>query len=224
MAFRVGRERVAFVDGFTFPVGVRGRFAAVRPGLTEAQLGVVEAAARQWFRLFARHPRGARSLPSVLVTDWWREFIRHEREYADFTASAVGRPLPFAESTGSAVGRPLPFAESTGSAVGRPLPFAESTASGVAPAGRALAVTYRQAQADEPGGLPLLFRVDKELNVADGRHYVPDCGGRGQCWPVPGATCLQHLDGVGSGPVGRGRFRRPPPPAEYAGGGDVGGL
>ncbi|MFG1607533.1 hypothetical protein [Actinoplanes sp. NPDC049265] len=190
MAFRRAKERVAFVDGFAFPVGVRRRIAASRPGLTEAQLTLVEAAARQWFRLFARHPRGARSVPSVLVTDWWREFVRHEREYAEFTAAAAGRPLPFAEVSG------------------------------------ALAVTYRQARADEPAGLPLLFRVDGEAGVPDARRYLADCGGRGQCWPVPGATCLQHLDGAGTAPGSRGRFRPPPPPPEWtsSAGGDPGGF
>ncbi|MEV6636594.1 hypothetical protein AB0M54_38235 [Actinoplanes sp. NPDC051470] len=198
MALRVfggASKRVAAVDDYVFPTGVRQRLAASRPGLTDAHLTMVEDAARQWFRLHARHPRGARSMPSVLVADWWREFVRHEREYAEFIAAAVGRPVPHAEAAGGV--------ESGGT-------------------GHELAVTYRQAREEPADGLPLLFRVDKSVDVPDARRYLADCGGRGQCWTVPGAVCLQHLDGPGRATGGKGPYSTPPPPGWVSSGGDIG--
>jgi len=56
-------RRLAAVDQYTFPAGVRQRVSAARPDLTLVQLSTVEDAVRQWFRLFARHPRGARAVP-----------------------------------------------------------------------------------------------------------------------------------------------------------------
>ena len=93
--------RVAAVDQCVFPAGVRQRVSAARPALSEAQLATVEAAARQWFRLFARRPSSSLAVPSVLVGDWWREFVRHEREYAAFVEAAVGRALPYSDAAGT---------------------------------------------------------------------------------------------------------------------------
>jgi hypothetical protein len=46
--------------------------------------------------------------------------------------------------------------------------------------------------------------VDRDLAVAGGRHYLADCGGRGECYQMRGTVCLQHLRAVGR-PV-RGYF------------------
>ena len=72
----------------------------------------------------------------------------------------------------------ISYGELCASAFGRVLPYAERPG--------ALAATYRAARKDEPGDMPLLFRVDKELGVPEARRYVADCGGRGQCWRVRG--------------------------------------
>ena len=55
----------------------------------------------------------------------------------------------------------------------------------------------RRDEGCDPDQLPLLFRVDREIGIAGGRTYLADCGGRGQCFPVSGAVCLQHLGGAG---------------------------
>jgi hypothetical protein len=69
-----------------------------------------------------------------------------------------------------------------------------------------LAATFRFAREDEPrdaGLLPALFRVDREVAVAGGRHYLADCGGRGICYELKGTVCLQHLGGAGKALTGR---------------------
>ena len=79
---------------------------------------------------------------------------------------------------------------------------------------RGLARTFQLAWKDEallPGRLPLLFRLDQELGVEDGRRYLSYCGSATAACPAPAdATCLAHLprprdggDG-GAAPSGHG--------------------
>jgi hypothetical protein len=169
-------RRIEAVNAFEFPSGVRQRFTLQHGEIPTEEVGQVEAATRQWFRVVARRPKGRLSVPSVAVDDLWHELVLHTGEYAAFCHSAFGRVLPHVSE--SAV-------TSTGSAANR------STL---------LLATLDLARRDEgcgPQQLPLLFRVDQEVRIAGGRRYLADCGGRGQCFPVPGSVCLQHLGGVG---------------------------
>jgi hypothetical protein len=170
---RQSGRRLAAVDEFAVPGGLRHRFSQQHSDLTSDGLRSVEAGARQWFRLGARHPKAQPALPSVIVGDFWQEFALRAREYADFCTAAFGQPLPV-----------------------RAVPADRSR----------LGLTLRMAQQDEgcaPAALPLIFRVDKELAVAGGRHYLADCGGRGVCYELKGTICLQHLTGPGK-TTGRG--------------------
>jgi hypothetical protein len=77
---RPGGRRVAAVDGYAFPAGLRQRFALQHPELSDDGFRSVEAAARQWFRLGARRPRARLAMPSVIVGDFCRELLLHTRE------------------------------------------------------------------------------------------------------------------------------------------------
>jgi hypothetical protein len=164
-------RRLAAVDALQFPSGARQRFGFEHETMTSADLQLVEAATRQWFRLIARQPKAKLSMPSVAADAMWHEVSLHTREYDDFCAGAFGRALHHVP------------------------------ASSVNPesAGPGLHAAYRLACVDEPAAgnrLPLLFRLDRELGLTDGHHYLADCGGRGQCFGVPGARCLQHIAGL----------------------------
>ncbi|MEV0714014.1 hypothetical protein [Asanoa sp. NPDC050611] len=165
-------RRTAAVDSFVFPSNVRLRFAGQHQHLSPDQVRTVEAAARQWFRLAARHPRAKLSMPSVVVDDLWHEMVLDTREYAAFCEAAFGRFLHHV-----------------------PEQRAES-----ADRSRHLLATFQLACEDEgcePDRLPLLFSIDRQLAVDGGRYYLADCGGRGQCHGLRGTTCLRHLTGEG---------------------------
>ena len=185
-------ERVAAADGCPFPAGVRHRFGLAHGDLDTYAVARVQDACRQWFRLAARRPSAALSMPSVVVDDLWREMVRDTRNYAEFCAAAFGRPFP----------RP-------------PAPEADRPAR--------LATTLRLAQQDEhcpPAALPLLFRIDRELGVPGGGHYLADCGGgRDVCHRLPGATCLRHITGIRYTRRWPGQFESTSPPT----GSDLGG-
>lgn len=166
-------RRLAVIDSYEIPFSVRSRFSSHYPTLSAEDLKTVEAATRQWFRLVARHPKAKVSMPSVAVDAMWHEMVLHTREYAQFCDGAFGRFLHHTPQSAM---------------------HAEAAEQNRGPA---LSTTYRLAQQDEPGGLPLLFRVDSETAISGGRHYLADCGGRGQCFGMPGVVCLEHVGGPG---------------------------
>jgi hypothetical protein len=172
---RGGERRACAVDAYKFPASVRQRFAFEHERLSGDDIGRVEDATRQWFRLAARHPRAKLSMPSAVVDDLWHEMVLHTRDYAEFCDTALGRFLHHVPES----------AMSPGDA-------ARNRAAG-------LQTTLLFAQQDEhcaPAVLPLLFRVDRDLAITGGARYLADCGGRGVCYDLPGAVCLQHVTGV----------------------------
>src|SRR4051794_6762806 len=172
MRSRAIASRLAVIDAYDFPAGVRNRFSARHQALSADDLRLVEDGARQWFRLVARYPRTMLAMPSVVVGDLWHDLILHTADYAALCATAFA---PFSHHTpDSATG------------AGR---TAARRVSG-------LAVTYRLAREDEPGTpLPLLFRVDSELGIDGGRRYRPDCGGHESCAETTDVACLRHTAG-----------------------------
>jgi hypothetical protein len=192
-------NRVAAVDGWPFPAGGRHRLEIRHPHLDGDDIRLVEAATRQWFRVVARHPRATLSVPSVVVNDLWYELTLHTRDYAALCDAAFSRSLPR---------RPEPAMAGDAAKTNR------------APALLATLDYARQDEGCRPTDLPLLFRVDRSVRIADGNCYLADCGGRGECFRAPGLICLQHLDGLGKSPGARG-IRGDPP--NYSGLYDVGG-
>jgi hypothetical protein len=189
---RVAR-RITAVDAFEFPSSVRLRFSDQHRELSVDGIRTVEAALRQWFRLAARHPKTKVSMPSVVVDDMWHGLVLHTREYAAFCEAAFGRFLHHGPEA----------------AMSSPAAAANRTAW--------LLAALQLAREDEGCGahqLPLLFRVDKELGVDSGRRYLADCGGRGQCYEVPGTLCLQHLTGMDKPVRGGSRGGRNPAETE----------
>ncbi|MEO3775062.1 hypothetical protein [Micromonospora sp. B9E7] len=162
-----------------FPASGRHHLRNRYPHLSDDDLVLVETATRQWFRIIARQPNAKLSMPSVVVDDLWQELTLHARDYATFCDAAFG---------GSTHHRPT---------------FAASDDSTTTNRGPLLLATLGHGRRDEgcgPTGLPLLFRVDQELHIHDGNRYLADCGGRGECFPVSGRVCLQHLAGPGKRP------------------------
>ena len=117
-------------------------------------------------------PKRDSLVPWVAVGDLWHELALHTGEYATFCQSAFGRLLPGAETisaiTSTSTRSTWPPSTS---------PNATKAATQAAP------VAF-------PGGA-------REMAIAGGRTYLADCGGRGKCFPVSGAVCLQHLGGAG---------------------------
>jgi hypothetical protein len=172
---RGGREtaaRVSAVDRYQFPEAVAERFRHEHPEVHPEDTALIEAAARQWFRLIGREPRRALALPSRAVSDWWLAFLHAEDAYRQFCQDACGEFVPH---------RPPPSGPG------------EDVADGAG-----LVRTLKSARRDEPeapNGLPWLFRVDAKVQILNARRYISGCGGGPECYSVAGSICLHHLAG-----------------------------
>jgi hypothetical protein len=180
---RRSARRVAVVDDLRFPTGGRQRLLNQHGHLSGDDIHLVEAATRQWFRLVARHPRARLVMPSLVADALWQELAFHARDYAVFCDAAFGRPLTHPP-------RQAVSADITGS---------KRAASLLATLGHA-----RRDEGTSQTGLPLLFHLDEDLRIRDGNRYLADCGGRGECFHVPGMICLRHVGGSGKRPRARG--------------------
>jgi len=164
---------VAEVDRYQFPEAVADRFRREHPEVHPEDTALVEAAARQWFRLIARAPKQALALPSRAVSDWWLGFLHAEDAYRQFCQDAFGGFVPH---------RPPPSGPGEGVADGPGLMRTLESARGDEPAA--------------PNGLPWLFRVDARVYVLNARRYIATCGGGPECYSVAGSVCLHHLTGL----------------------------
>ena len=171
--------RLAVIDSYAPSAGVRYSFRQARPTLTDAEVEQVVDGLRQWFRLHARAGSGSLAMPSQVVDDLWHAFMLHSREYAGFCSAALGRFLHHTPESGM------------------------TAAAAVRNESQGLARTLELAVKHEalpPGRLPLLFRIDEELGVEDGRRYLAPCGSATAACVAPvAATCLAHLHRSGDG-------------------------
>jgi hypothetical protein len=189
-------QRLAIVDEYPFTAGVRHRLTLKHSDLGTAGIALVQNAARQWFRLFARHPTAQLSMPSVAVDDLWREMVRDDRDYSEFCDAAFGHLLPRP---------PEPDPD-------RPPRLATTLR------------LAQEDEGCPPEALPLLFRIDRDLGVTGGVRYLADCGGgRDICHELPGATCLRHIAGIKPARRWPGRLGNPSLPPGASTGGDLGG-
>lgn len=200
-------RRLAAVNHLVVPAAVQQRLRRRHPGLDRAGAATAEAAARRWFRLVAQRPRAGLVLPSRLVDDLWAELALDGRAYGEFCAAAFGRLI-----------RHDPLTDATAAAIA--LHRSED-----------LLATLRWARQDEgtaPGGVPLVFRADRDAGL-ERNHYVGDCGARGDCHVRPDEVCLHHLGGIerwarrGSGPVDHRHGYGSAGGADVGGGGGDGG-
>lgn len=177
------RGREDFIDTYAFPPGVWQRVRKRYPHLTDAQLGLVQQALRDYFHLCRKAGNRLLAMPSQAVDVAWHEFILFTRNYQVFCQHALGRFLHHTPT--EAMASPTRASE----AIQRTWRLACLRA-GIDP---------KAASA-----IPLLFAVDSQLAIADGFNYVLDCtlAGGG-----PNRYCASHIGssgGCGGGCAGTG--------------------
>lgn len=154
-AWRVRRERLAFINGYQFPPGLFDRLARKRPDLKQEERRQVDAALRQYFRAYLNSGFKFVSMPSQLADDLWHEFILYTRNYQNFCKKAFGR---FLHHTPAVVLSPAQRKSNVGL---RRVWWQACKEEGIDPR--------------KPSRLPVLFALDGNLNIADGFLYAADC-------------------------------------------------
>ena len=87
------KARESFIDGYTFPAGIRDKVHKKYPHLTPTQLDLVFDALREYFHLHRASGRRMLAMPSQVVDLAWHEFILFTRNYQVFCDKALGRFL-----------------------------------------------------------------------------------------------------------------------------------
>ncbi|WP_031434279.1 glycine-rich domain-containing protein [Methylomarinum vadi] len=148
------RYRVDFIRTYTFPPGLYDKLQKRRPELSPKDCQLVGRALRQFFLAYLKGGCRFVSMPSQVVDDLWHELILYTRHYDAFCKRAFGR---FLHHTPAIV-----------------LGKNRQNNTGLR---RVWWQTCREENIDprKPSRLPLLFDIDKRLNIADGFVYVPDC-------------------------------------------------
>jgi hypothetical protein len=140
-----------FIRSYVLPSSALAGLARHHPHLTEQdQLRVAEAL-RDFFLVRLRAGDRLIGMPSKVADDLWHEFILDTREYERFCKAAFGSFFHHVPASANPPGKKM---------------------------GAALRATWRSACRAEgiyprsPVRLPLLFRIDSELQIAGGHSFI----------------------------------------------------
>jgi len=152
---KLRRDRETFINDYEFPPGLFERLSRRRGGLTQQDHQRVDAALRQYFRVYLKSGFKFVSMPSQLADDLWHEFILYTRNYQIFCQKAFGR---FLHHTPAVALSPKNRASNAGLRRAWWLACQEE---GINPR--------------KPERLPVLFALDGDFQIEDGFFYAPDC-------------------------------------------------
>jgi hypothetical protein len=155
VAVRIERyKREQYIRAYLFPAGVFEKFHAARPGLEVKDQQLVARALRQFFLTYLKSGFKRVAMPSQVVDDLWHEFILFTRDYDRFCKHAFGQFLHHTPAV------KLGGVKTDNEGLRRAWWFA-----------------CREENIDPKAAtrLPLLFAIDRKLNIANGYVYDLDC-------------------------------------------------
>ena len=182
VAVWAGRERERLVREAPLPQFLKRKLRDAYPHLSAKDTELVERGLRQFFLACVRSKGKFVAMPSRVVDSMWHEFILHTRAYREWCDLVLGRFMDHVPA--EVLGRK-------------------------ASANDGLRRAWYWACRDEaiqpraPSRLPLLFALDAKLAIANGFHYLPDCGKAALSGAQGGAYCGESFsDGSYSGDAG----------------------
>lgn len=147
-------RRADVIRKYRLPPGLFAKLQQKRPELSLKDCQLVGHALRQFFLTYLRGRFREIAMPSQVVDDLWHELILYTREYELFCKHAFGR---FLHHTPAAV---LSSKRETNEGLRRCWWHA---------------CLEENIDPRKPTRLPLLFALDRKLNIPDGFIYAADC-------------------------------------------------
>ena len=147
-------SRADYIRTYTFPPALYVKLRKRYPELTLKDCQLVGRALRQFFLAYLQSGCRFVSMPSQVTDDLWHELILYTRHYESFCRKAFGC---FLHHTPAVV---LSRNKQNNRGLRRVWWFS---------------CRDENINPRKPSRLPLLFAIDKKLDIADGFFYTPDC-------------------------------------------------
>ena len=147
-------KRTRFIDNYQFPDRIPQKVKEHYPHLTDEQVEQVIVGLRDYFHICHLAGRRMVSMPSQIVDVAWHEFILFTRKYDYFCQQSLGRFLH--HTPAEAMKTPTRAQQ------------------GIKVAWR-LACKREKIAPRSPHRLPLIFAIDKLLDIKDGFFYSLNC-------------------------------------------------
>ncbi|AWB68228.1 hypothetical protein C2869_18215 [Saccharobesus litoralis] len=148
------KQRKDFINSYSFPDAINSKLKSKYSFLSEKDLSQVQQGLRDWFYVCNAACNKPVSMPSQVVDDAWHEFILYTKLYAKFCQGAFGQFLH--HTPAEAMLSPTKAQQ------------------GIKRAWR-IACKRDKINPHKPSRLPLLFAIDKQLNIPNGFYYSKNC-------------------------------------------------
>ncbi len=184
LLYRIRRAyQLAYIENYRFRHSIGRKVQDHYPHLSDEQVQLVLKALREYFYICKMTRRRMVSMPSQVVDVAWYEFILFTRPYEKFCKKGLGRFLHHTPT--EAMSSPTLAQE------------------GIKRAWR-LSCAKHSIDPSRPAELPLLFSIDKKLNIEDGFFYSRNCklsfyGGRGNDYCASHIGCASGCSGCTGG-------------------------
>ena len=155
-------KRLEKIKRYRFNSALEHKVRELYPSLSASDVEKVFDGLRQFF-LIAHHAKKEVTMPSRLIDDTWHQFILFTDEYSRFCSGAFGKLFHHRPYTND---QDLKNHKVT-------TPNA-STVRETALRTWVLACQIEGVNCEEPEKLPLLFRLDADLNIENGNKYTLD--------------------------------------------------
>lgn len=167
------RKQKQFMRSYVFPKSIAQKVNKAYPHLNEKQIEQVMEGLKDYFQIcFLSGKRRSVSMPSQVVDVAWHEFILFTKEYQFFCQHSFGY---FLHHTPAEAMQSQTYAQQGIQRVWN------------------LACKLSAINAIEPTRLPLLFALDKKLQIADGYYYELNCeNSEGSNY------CVSHIESCSS--------------------------
>ena len=172
---RLVAKRQNSINTFKFPMTISQKVMAQYPHLSQKEVNKVMDGLREYFHLCNIAGKRMVSMPSQAVDVAWHEFILFTKQYETFCTNAFGRFLHH-----------TPAEAMTSPTVAQ---------TGIKTAWR-ISCYREKMQPKSATRLPMLFAMDKKLQIPDGFMYSLNCSPNGKK-----EYCGSHI-GCGSGCAG----------------------
>ena len=136
-----------FLENYNFPEMIIEKFKEKHPSLSDEDIALVIKGLKNYFYI-SSHSRDVVIMPSIILDDLWHEFMLYTKEYEYFCDNAFGKFFHHSPNDTKLFDVDM----------ARFLAWEKSC-------------ELEELSPSQTSQLPLIFEIDKLLNIKDGLHY-----------------------------------------------------